>query len=215
VRDFLILSVAVTALLASWITRSRELIPTMLLLVSSATPLHSQSVSVPTISAAKPPIDDGTTAPPAPFNQPPRSLAQLLKQPPRDVPIVKLSYEPGGLINEHWNRFREMAASNSRVEVLHICASACTLVMTHIKKDDICFGPDAKLKFHQARQANGDPAYDTTMWMYNSYPADIRAWIDARGGPQKLVQFTTWDLAAPELWQMGYRRCDILPVSKQ
>jgi hypothetical protein len=38
-------------------------------------------------------------------------------------------------------------------------------------------------------------------------PADIRAWIEAKGGAEKMPQWTFWTLGAEELWKMGYRKC--------
>ena len=44
--------------------------------------------------------------------------------------------------------------------------------------------------------------------MYESYPGDIRAWIDRQGGWRKLQLATFWTLYDHELWAMGYPRCD-------
>jgi len=52
------------------------------------------------------------------------------------------------------------------------------------------------------------PAPDSGKWMVDSYPADIRAWIDAKGGYAKLPMNGYWVLTAPDLWKMGYRKCD-------
>jgi hypothetical protein len=43
--------------------------------------------------------------------------------------------------------------------------------------------------------------------MINSYPADIRGWIEARGGVEKMSISEWWTLPAEELWKMGYRKC--------
>jgi hypothetical protein len=43
--------------------------------------------------------------------------------------------------------------------------------------------------------------------MIENYPADIRAWIEAKGGVAKMPQWTFWTLPASELWKMGYRKC--------
>jgi len=143
------------------------------------------------------------------FKGPDATDPLLLKQLPFDrSPAVKLNYEQGGAVHEHYNRFKEMAARNVRVEVLDDCMSACTLVVSNIKKENLCFGPDAVLKFHMARNAkNLEASADTTKWMYDTYPANIRAWIDARGGWQKIPYSGWFYLYANELWKMGYHRC--------
>ena len=48
----------------------------------------------------------------------------------------------------------------------------------------------------------------TERWMVNQYPQDIRAWIIAKGGVEKMTIWQMWKLDAEELWQMGYRKCD-------
>jgi hypothetical protein len=44
--------------------------------------------------------------------------------------------------------------------------------------------------------------------MLNNYPQDIRRWIIARGGVDKMSVAQFWTLDAAELWAMGYRRCE-------
>jgi hypothetical protein len=46
-----------------------------------------------------------------------------------------------------------------------------------------------------------------TQWMIDKYPADIQAWIKAKGGREKMPIFRFWLLEAPELWKLGYRKC--------
>jgi hypothetical protein len=45
--------------------------------------------------------------------------------------------------------------------------------------------------------------------MFDSYPQDIRTWLQQRGGIEKMpggVGF--WAISASELWKMGYRKCE-------
>jgi hypothetical protein len=44
--------------------------------------------------------------------------------------------------------------------------------------------------------------------MVNQYPQDIRLWIQAKGGVSKMAVQQLWTLDAPELWAMGYRKCE-------
>ena len=44
--------------------------------------------------------------------------------------------------------------------------------------------------------------------MIDKYPADIRTWIETRGGAKKMPLVGYWVLYASDLWEMGYRKCD-------
>jgi hypothetical protein len=44
--------------------------------------------------------------------------------------------------------------------------------------------------------------------MLNQYPQDIRLWIRAKGGVEKMTIYAIWKLTAEELWAMGYRKCE-------
>ena len=41
----------------------------------------------------------------------------------------------------------------------------------------------------------------------DQYPVDVRNWLDAKGGAERMPQRGYWTMPASELWQMGYRRC--------
>jgi hypothetical protein len=124
-------------------------------------------------------------------------------------PKTVLYNEPGGIISDHWKRWQALALSGDDVEIRGACTSACTLIMAHIPNDRLCFGESASLQFHASRNAtSGEPSISTTQWMINSYPQDIRRWIIAKGGVEKMTIEQAWTLSAPELWAMGYRRCE-------
>jgi len=101
------------------------------------------------------------------------------------------------------------ARFGDEVEIRGSCRSACTLVVSEVPRQRICFGPRGALGFHLARNrpVSGSRNDAASKWMVDSYPADIRAWIDARGGYLQLPYEGEWVLRAPELWAMGYRRC--------
>ena len=116
--------------------------------------------------------------------------------------------EPGGIIQDHVKRWQALAASGDDVEIRGPCMSACTLIMAFIPSDRICFGEAASLQFHMAGHVNQEPSIDTARWMLNQYPQDIRLWIRAKGGVEKMTFYAMWKLAAEELWAMGYRKCE-------
>jgi hypothetical protein len=118
-----------------------------------------------------------------------------------------LTREFGGSLNEHWERFRVLAAAGGEVEIRGVCPSACTLIMSHVAKDKLCFSDRTQLLFHQAQFPNGEPAYDSTRKVFDTYPAEIRAWIIGRGGIEKMPHPDFWVLWASDLWKMDYRKC--------
>jgi hypothetical protein len=128
-----------------------------------------------------------------------------LVQPPKHV----ITSEPGGRLDEHETRFKQWAALGGDVEIRGMCQSACTLVMSNVPRERICFSKSGYLNFHLASSTSDGviPSMSHTRWMIESYPADIRAWIEAKGGAAKMPQWTFWTLPAWELWQMGYRKC--------
>jgi hypothetical protein len=137
------------------------------------------------------------------FNPPPAPQAEEPPPPTRTV----LRAEYGGRIDHHLYRFQQLAADGGEFEIRGVCESACTLVMGAIPKPRLCFGKNSHLAFHQARNADNTPAPTSTLWMIDHYPADIRAWINAKGGYREIPFHKYWYLPASELWAMGYRRC--------
>jgi hypothetical protein len=117
--------------------------------------------------------------------------------------------EPGGILADHLRRWQALDLTGDEVEIRGPCTSACTMIMAHIPNDRLCFGESASLQFHASRDAtSGEPSISTTQWMINSYPQDIRRWIIAKGGVEKMTVAQVWTLGAAELWAMGYRRCE-------
>jgi hypothetical protein len=117
--------------------------------------------------------------------------------------------EIGGRIDHHWSRFRDIYNSGANVEVHGKCQSACTLI-TNMPKSRMCFAEGSRLGFHWAREKvwDGPPSRESTEWMIDHYPPDIRAWLDAQGGIEKMPKDGFWIMPAFILWGMGYRRCE-------
>jgi hypothetical protein len=124
-------------------------------------------------------------------------------------PKLTVKDDPGGKVWLHSWLWQEAAAKGRPVEILGRCWSACTMVMTAIPQDHLCFGPEAQLGFHAAWvPETGKPSGIATKWMFDQYPKDIQNWITKRGGVGKMSIGEFWYLTAPELWEMGYRRCE-------
>lgn len=126
-------------------------------------------------------------------------------------PKITVPDDPGGLVWLHSEVWQAAAATGRPVEILGRCWSACTMVMTVIPQDRICFGPNAQLGFHAAwDRGTGKRSASATKWMFDRYPKDIQNWITKRGGVGKMSIGEFWYLTAPELWKMGYPRCEDL-----
>jgi hypothetical protein len=131
---------------------------------------------------------------------------------PTIPPTIVVWNNPGGILSNHVNEWRKVAAEGSSVEIMGICTSGCTFAVAYVPKERICFGPKASLGFHQVRVRYGTnmtlhPDPKGTKWMISQYPEDIRRWIDANGGWTLLPEDDAWILPAKDLWAMGYRNC--------
>ncbi len=100
--------------------------------------------------------------------------------------VVKITDDHGGNIGAYWSRYSALRASNDRVVIDGMCASACTLVLGIVPPNRICVTKNAILGFHAAWQpgflgvpVTNDPATRTLMSLY---PIPIRQWIARNGG---------------------------------
>jgi hypothetical protein len=150
------------------------------------------------------------TVMPAVWVPPERELAVYgPKVGPEPVVPVVMHGGLGGWVEQHKFRFGLLKQNNATVEMRGGCWSACTLITSYIPKERLCFEKGAFLAFHAARTAEVSPGPNSavTLWMYGSYPAEIRQWIDRHGGPDKLTVESFWTMYDHELWAMGYPRC--------
>jgi len=100
-------------------------------------------------------------------------------------PSMAIYFERGGVIKEHIERWHELARSGADVEILGPCYSACTLIVTYVPKERLCFGAFATLQFHLASdRETGKPSLDASLWMLKQYPREIYDWIMERWGRQ-------------------------------
>jgi hypothetical protein len=131
------------------------------------------------------------------------------KEAPQPRAKTVLFDERGGDYWLHWRRFKALADGDDDVEIRTKCPSSCTLVMVLVPADRLCFGKNASLQFHMARNGKtGEPDMEfTKKWMIDQYPQDIRNWILAKGGVEKMNVQQMLTLDAAELWKMGYREC--------
>jgi hypothetical protein len=122
--------------------------------------------------------------------------------------VIVLQDQPGGFLPPHQRLFEVLEASGNDIEIRGKCPSACTFVLSYIPKERLCFHRTAWLGFHHAASFYG-AVIERSQAMFDSYPQDIRTWLQQKGGLEKMPRGAEfWALLAPELWKMGYRKCE-------
>jgi hypothetical protein len=139
------------------------------------------------------------------------AAALLMAQAPH-AGVTVLQDQPGGFTSVYKRLFKAIEASGNNVEIRGKCLSACTLVLSYIPKERLCFHETALLGFHLSTpfySAVTPPPPETSQAMFDSYPQDIRTWLQQKGGLEKMPHGAEfWAISAPELWKMGYRKCE-------
>ena len=95
----------------------------------------------------------------------------LMAQAPHAGTIV-LQDQSGGWPGGHRRLFEAIEASGSIVEIRGKCVSACTLILSYIPKERLCFHETALLGFHHSWSFYGT-APETSQAILNTYPQDI------------------------------------------
>jgi hypothetical protein len=102
----------------------------------------------------------------------------------------------GGSVAAYDAQWAARGRAGTSVRIVGPCQSACTVLLRHIPRSRICVTPEASFGFHLARL----PQATATLW--NGYPGDIKAWINARGG---LTHEFIW-MRAPDVYRY-FKRC--------
>jgi hypothetical protein len=102
----------------------------------------------------------------------------------------------GGSVARYDALWAQRGAAGVSVRIIGPCQSACTVLLGHIPRSRICVTPQARFGFHLARL----PQATATLW--NAYPADVRAWVNAHGG---LTREFIW-MGAPDVYRF-FRKC--------
>ena len=121
---------------------------------------------------------------------------------------IDIQKDLGGRLDIFVEMSKVVAKAGNQVSILGPCVSACTMAVAFIQQDHLCFGRNASLGFHLARDKDTNvPNLQWSQWMIDRYPIKIRQWIQAQGGVKQMSVEKVWYLYAPDLWKMGYRRC--------
>jgi hypothetical protein len=99
---------------------------------------------------------------------------------------IRITSDRGGRIIDYAERFIRARAAGEQVIIDGTCLSACTLVVGMLPHDKVCATSRAVLGFHAAWRptARGGrrSSAPATRAMMDVYPANLRDWIDHRGG---------------------------------
>jgi hypothetical protein len=99
---------------------------------------------------------------------------------------IRITADRGGRIIDYAERFIRARASGEQVIIDGTCLSACTLVVGMLPHDKVCATSRAVLGFHAAwrptARGGRKSSAPATRAMMDVYPANLREWIDHRGG---------------------------------
>jgi len=109
---------------------------------------------------------------------------------------IDVSDNHGGSVAAYNERWAGLAARGVSVRIVGPCQSACTVLLAHIPRSQICVTPAARFGFHTAKRA------DMTQVLWAAYDSDIKAWINARGG---LTPDFKW-MGTPDIYKY-FRKC--------
>jgi len=123
------------------------------------------------------------------------ALAMVASSFPAEAETINVSDSHGGSVAEYNTRWAGLAARGVNVRIVGPCQSACTVLLGHIPRSRICVTSAASFGFHLAHLSSAS----ATLW--NSYQADIQAWINQHGGLQRDF---IW-LRAPETYRFFHR----------
>jgi hypothetical protein len=118
---------------------------------------------------------------------------------------VRIQRDRGGQIGHYLDNFAMIRDRGETVMIDGPCLSACTLVLGIVPPDRICVTSRARLGFHAAwRRRQGETVISGpgTRLLWQTYPHNIRAWIQRRGGLSRRMIY----LRGRELRAM-YRPC--------
>lgn len=102
----------------------------------------------------------------------------------------------GGSVAAYNARWARLKRDGVKVRIVGPCQSACTILLRHIPRRDICVTPAASFGFHTAKLP------DMTKLLWSGYAGDIRGWINQRGG---LTPDFKW-MSAPDTYRF-FKKC--------
>ena len=107
------------------------------------------------------------------------------------IPAVVIWGDHGGYVDEYAERETAYRHAGIRIIIAGRCASACTL---YLHSPATCVMPTARFMFHVAyagiplpggHMGMGPSDEYGTKFLYDAYPAGVRAFIDTHGGMRR------------------------------
>src|ERR1700726_1432624 len=80
---------------------------------------------------------------------------------------IDVSDNHGGLVSAYDARWAEAAARGVHVRIVGPCQSACTVLLGHIPRENICVTPNASFGFHLANLSSA------TATLRSAYQSDL------------------------------------------
>jgi hypothetical protein len=95
--------------------------------------------------------------------------------------IYTVRNDPGGYVIDYAIKLKQLEMSQHRVRFDGRCDSACTVFLS-LPKSRICVTPGARFGFHLPYGSSPRGNQVAANYLLNSYPAWVRAWLNANGG---------------------------------
>lgn len=100
--------------------------------------------------------------------------------------LVVINDDGGGLIDEYVLRYQIIRASQDRILIDGMCASACTLFLGTIDPSRVCVTDNAKLGFHSASEVNrltreSRFSEKGTALLWLTYPQNVKDLLKSKG----------------------------------
>jgi hypothetical protein len=124
------------------------------------------------------------------------ALSVMAVAPVAIAATINVNDNHGGRVKDYDARWAAAAARGDSVRIVGPCQSACTVLLGHIPRNQICVTANASFGFHLAKTA------EATAILRNAYASDIKGWIQAHGG---LTEKFIW-MRAPDTYRY-FKKC--------
>jgi hypothetical protein len=135
-------------------------------------------------------------------------MGDFTTPPPNNAPVA-IYEDGGGLVTKYQQMAWQYRLENRKVKILGSCRSACVMALS---VPNVCVGPNAVVKAHQAYEADtGVSRPDITAVMMSSLPTKIREQLEPNI-TRNYNRKTT--LNYNDLVSLGVKPCDSYRVVK-
>ena len=140
------------------------------------------------------------------------ALAVLIALTASAYGAYRITLDPGGQIDQYHQRYTMLRDAGAKIEIDGLCIFACTMILGLIPPENVCVTERARLAFHSASNAFGQPASEGTRLLWAIYPPKVREYLKQRGwngdDKEKNEHPDLIYMELPELEQF-YKRCRV------